>query len=172
MFRPDILTNGDTYLSPAHLERLNVGGRLEVAVFVEHIVGRKKGFVRDTPRDVALEQSRCVVKRLPPFFVSIDKANKKRSAADFFMEPLHDLNIFGNEAGLEEEILWWIARNREFRHEDKVSSGGIQAFVGLQDFVSVSAEISDGWVDLSKTDFHASEAGYALGQAEQWLLQV
>lgn len=127
--------------------------------------------MRDTHGDVSLEESGGIVKRLPSFFVPINEPHEERSSADFFVERLHHLNVFGNEAGLEEKILRRIPGNSELRHENKVGSGRIQAFVGLQDFVGVAAKISDSRVDLSKTDFHASAADYALGQPEQRLLR-
>jgi hypothetical protein len=110
------------------------------------------------------------VKGFTPFFVSIDKADQERSSADLFMQPLHHLNILRNETRLEEEVLRRIARNREFRHEDEVSSGSIETLVGLQDFVGITLEISDRRIDLSETNFHTSQADYALVQPEQWLL--
>jgi hypothetical protein len=128
--------------------------------------------MRDTHRRISLEESRGIMERLAPSFVPVDEADEERCSADFFMQPLHHLNVLGNEAGLEEQILRRITGNGEFRHKNQVGPGGVQAFVGLQNFVGITPKITNRGVDLSKANFHASQADYALGLPEQRLLQA
>jgi hypothetical protein len=128
--------------------------------------------MRDAHGGISLEESRGIMERLAPAFVAVDEANEERRSADFFMQPLHHLNILGNEAGLEEQILRRISGNGELGHKNKVGSGGVQAFVGLQDFVRVTPKITNRGVDLSKANFHANQADYVLGLPEQRLLQA
>ena len=46
MFRPDVFADRDADLPPAKINGVTCARRLEVTVFIEHIVGRQKRFVR------------------------------------------------------------------------------------------------------------------------------
>src|SRR5438067_2242937 len=122
MFRPNVLTYSYADFFAVNFKRLDVACRLEIAIFIENIVGRQKGLVRLTDRFAPLEQSRRVPKRFAAPLVAINKSDQQRRVSDASVQFLQDREIFRNKARLKNQILWRISRDRQLRRNCTLAS--------------------------------------------------
>jgi len=51
-------------------------------------------------------------------FVAVDKTHQQRSLAHMLVKVLHDLERFGNKTRFVDEVLRWIAGDRELGREN------------------------------------------------------
>ena len=101
MFGPDILADRHADAAPGDDEHLAATARLEVAVFIEDIVGRQQRFECFADWLSALEQRGGVEERLTAAFVAIDVTDEQRHAANARVQVIDRLEILRNEARLE-----------------------------------------------------------------------
>src|SRR5437762_2886600 len=156
MFCPNVLTNSYADFFAVDFKRLDAVCRLEIAIFIENIVGRQKGLVRFTDRFPPLEQRRRVAKRFAPSFVAINEPDKQRRVSDSSVQFLQDCKILRNEPRLKNQVLRWISRNRQLRSQHQFRAHGSKTLISADDEFTIPAQISHGGVNLSKTDLHAA----------------
>src|SRR5882724_2883682 len=156
MFRPNVLTNSYADFFAVDFERLDAACRLEIAIFIENIVGRQKGLVRLTDRFPPLEQRRRVAKGFAASLVAINEPDQQRSSSDASVEFLQDCKIFRNEARLKNQVLWWISRDRQLRSQHQFRARRGEPFISADDEFTIPAQITYGRVNLNKTNLHAA----------------
>src|SRR5438445_13742782 len=97
MFCPNILTDGHADFFSVDIKRLDAAGRLEIAIFIENIVGRQKGLVRFTDRFTPLEQSGGVAERFTVTFIAINESDQQRRLSDTSVQFLQGREILWDE---------------------------------------------------------------------------
>src|SRR5881296_58032 len=156
MFCPNILANGHADFFAVDFKRLDAVCRLEIAIFIENIVGRQKGFVRLADRFAPLEQRRGVTKWFAPFLVAINEPDQQRRFSDASVQFLQDCKILRNEARLKNQVLWWISRDRQLRSQHQFRARGSKTLISADDEFTIPVQITHGRVKLSKTNLHAA----------------
>src|SRR5262245_29533473 len=157
MLGPDIFADCDADFFAAAIKWLNLGGRLEVAVFVENIVGRQERFVSDANGFAALEQRCRVMKRPATSVVSVNKADQQCSATNPSVKLFYDLEGFRNKSRFEDEVLRRITGYGQFGSNNQIRAGLGQSLVRMGDLGEVARQIANSRIDLGKPDFHASK---------------
>jgi len=76
MFRPNILTDGHADFFATQIKCFDPTGRLEVAIFIENVVGRQERLMCFTNGFATLEEGRGIMKRLAAPVVAIDEADE------------------------------------------------------------------------------------------------
>ena len=79
--------------------------RLEIAVFIEDVVGRKERFEGLANRLATLQQGGGVEERLSAPFVAIDIADEERCLANAGMQTPEQLQILRHKARFEDQVL-------------------------------------------------------------------
>ena len=120
----------------------------EVARLVEH------GVVRQQPLairadDLAVRADRGGVVDVA---VLVDEADDRRAAAGPRGELRQHLEVVGDEARLEHEILGRIAGGRQLGEGHDVAPGGIGTVVGVGHQREVAVEVAHGRVELGERD--------------------
>ena len=156
MFGPNILANGHADFFSLYIERLDAASRLEITIFIENIIGRKKRLMRFPDRFAALEQRRGVAKRLAAPFVPINEPYQQRCFSHVSVQFLEHRKILGNEARFKNQILRRISSDSELRCQHQFRARGGETLVSRDDQFAVPAQIPYGWVDLSKTNLHVA----------------
>jgi hypothetical protein len=91
---------------------------------------------------------------LPGAAVYVDKTNKERHFANLAMECFQRRAVEWDEAGFENQILWRVTSDREFRGEDELGPLPDQIAIRLDDPAVISREIADRGVELSESNSH------------------
>src|SRR5437870_4910153 len=156
MFRPNVLTNCYADFFAVDFKRLDAACRLEIAIFIENIVGRQKGLVRLPDRFPPLEQRRRVPKGFAAPLVAINEPDQQRRVSDSSVQFLQDCKILRNEPRLKNQILWWISRDHELRSQHQFRARGSKTLISADDEFTIPAQITHGRVNLSKTNLHAA----------------
>ena len=155
MFRPNIFANSHADFFAARIKRFGPTSRLEVAVFIEHIVSGQERLMGFANRFAFLEQSSGVMKRLAAPFIAINETDKQGHVPHPRMKLLEDLKILWDEARLKDEILRRVSGNGQLRGEDQFRPGTGKTFIRAQDQLKIAVQISDGRVNLSKANLHS-----------------
>ena len=157
---PEILANGDTDFPPADLEEIDPGGRLEISILIENIVGGEQRFANALHRLGAPQQSGRIPEWLPRAFVHINVADEERHLAHVRMQLGDPLQVQRDEARLEEKVLRRVPADRELRSDDELGALITQRVVGSDYLSGIPGKIADRGIDLSETDAHiATERG-------------
>src|SRR5439155_17273881 len=156
MFRPDIFTNSYADFFAADFKRLDAACRLEIAIFIENIVGRQKGLGRLTDRFAPLEQSRRVAKRFAAPLIAINEPDQQRRFSDASVQFLQDPRVLEDEERLKNQILRPISRDRQLRGQHQIRARRDKALVSADDQFAIAAQIAHRGVNLSKTNLHAA----------------
>ena len=151
---PDVLTNADRGAHPRHLERLEAGARLEVAILVEDVVGRQQALDEDAIDDAVPEQRGGVRKRPSRVRRVLDRQadEDRRLPGEIARQLSGDLAGAGDERGLEQQVAGGIARQRHLRRDEQVGPG--RTGHGRADPLGVAAQVADGRIDLHEPDAH------------------
>src|SRR5438477_4351670 len=155
MFGPNIFANSHADFFAARIKCFGPTSRLEVAVFIEHIVSGQERLMGLANRFAFLEQSSGVMKRLAAPFIAINETDKQRHVPNPRMKLLEDLKILWDEARLKDEILRRISGNGQLWGQDQFRPGTGKTFVRTQDQLKIAAQISNGRVNLSKANLHS-----------------
>ena len=141
---PHVLANGRADERRAVLEQDQVAARGEVAVLVEDPVVRQEAFAIDR-LDLPARKD---VARVEEIAVEVGGAEQHRRAARLPCDRLDTALGRAHESRSQQQVLGWVARDREFGEEDEV--GGIRLCLreAAEDQPAVALEISDDWVDL------------------------
>ena len=147
-FRPDVLADRDANNRPAHFHRNNGASRLEVTVFVENVVGRQQRLEKFAHWLAVLEKRRGVEEWLAGLAVDIDITDEERNLANFTMKRLERCEIQRDEARFEDEVLRWIARDRQFRSEHQFGAVLDERAVRFEDPAMIPGKIPDRRVPI------------------------
>jgi hypothetical protein len=62
-----------------------------------------------------------------------------------------------DESGFKEEVAGWVTAGGEFGSEDEFRARVDQFGIGVEQAGAVAGEVTDGWVNLYYSNFHALE---------------
>src|SRR6185295_2256497 len=122
IFGPDIFADGNADFRAVHVEGLSSARRLEITVFVEHIVGWQKRLERFPDWFAAFEQRCGVMKRFSFPGISVDVTNQQRRRADTAVKFSQHLEGLRNKPRLKHEVLGGVTGEREFRSQNNLSA--------------------------------------------------
>jgi hypothetical protein len=159
--RPDIFADSDADAFSVMLDQDGLCGGLEIAVFIEDIVGRQQTLSRHGDDLARLTKRRGIVERAPGArFVEFNGTDERRNLADGRRDFLQRLFAIGDEAAFEEQIARWISAHDELGEHDELGALFNKRCVGIDDFASISNEIADGGIELRKAESHGREGGH------------
>ncbi len=152
---PEVFADGDADGDVVDGGEFDIGAGLEVAGFVEDVVGGEEGFAAASEDlavgddgDGVVEEATCGA---GIFFGEADDGDDVfggiGDAGDgFFGE--------GEGGGFEEEVFGGIAEDGEFGEEDDVGVLGFGGGDHVEVFFEVAGDVADGGVDLGEGDAH------------------
>ncbi len=91
------------------LNGVGLGGGLEVAVLVEDVVGGEEGFVDLLDGLAVGEDGGGIAEGGAGAVVAVDETGDQGDGTDGCVEAVEDFEVEGDEAGLEDEVLWRVA---------------------------------------------------------------
>jgi hypothetical protein len=86
--------------------------------------------------------------------VEVGEADERGQAPGLARYLSERLSSGADEAGAEEEVLRWVARNGEFGEEDEVGAGGSRFAQAREDLFAVPVQVADCRIDLCKREPH------------------
>jgi hypothetical protein len=132
-------------------------GGLEVAVFVEDVVGGEETFAADGNDGTTVAEGGGVVERAAAAGgVEFDGADDRGDGAGRRGDLSEGFGDIRDEAAFEEQIARGIAANREFGEDDEFGPLRDKSGVGRENFPTITGEIADGGIELSETKAHGN----------------
>ena len=153
---PDVLADGDAHLGAEDLHRRVIGRRLEVAILVEHVVGRQQRLVANGGHLTALEDGGGVAGW--PAGVGLvygGVANDDGRPAAALGQAIERLPVLAEERRLGQQVARRVAAQRQLRQQDQRRTGLVGALPHPGDHVGVPVEVADGGVDLCDGNLHS-----------------
>src|SRR5690606_8384009 len=154
---PDVLA--DRHAEPRALEddRLDGGGRLEVAVLVEDVVGRQQRLRAARHDPPATAERRGVVQALTRRArVAVDEARQdRRPVGTERRQAIELLEVQVDEALVPQQVARRIAGRRQLGEDDEVGAVRARVLDGGRHLREVVVEGPDGEVQLSQQEAHA-----------------
>jgi len=147
---------------------LRLAPRLEVAAFVEHVVGRQQALASHDAR-LAAKEPRCrVVQRASArrarVLVLGNAAEQHRQIVRNARRELCERTFVGaQELGTHEQVLRRIAAERQLGEHRELGALRLRALRERDDARAVAREVTDGRVDLAQRDAHSLAPFSALG---------
>ena len=142
---PDVLANGDAHFCAENFHRRVAGGRLEVAVLVEHVVSRQQRLVADGADLAVLQHGGGVLRRAAGVgFVGGGVAHDGDRLAAALGQALESLLILAEERRLGQQVARRIAAHRQLGQHNQLRAGLVGAEPRVGDLVRVPAEVADG----------------------------
>ena len=130
--------------------------RLEVAILVEHVVGRQQRLAEELRDAPAVDERRAVEER--PSFVGrirLGNADEHRRHPDgIARQRLQHFAALADERGAEKEVARQIADERELRRHREIGAGVRRFAQRVHDQRPVALEIANRRVDLQQGDLH------------------
>ena len=157
---PDVFADGDAAAVAGDVERCAVFRRLEVARFVEDVVGGEECFVDFANGVSALEDCGGVAKGATMARVHIHVADKQRDVSGLRVEGFERGYIARDELALKQQILRRVAGQGEFGGEHDFRAARDKITVGGEDFRGVPGEVADDWIDLCEANAHCVRRRY------------
>jgi septum formation protein len=163
--RPDVLADRDAdFFAVEREDGGRDGGGLEVAVFVEDVVGGQETFPRVADDSAVLAESGGVEEAAAGgggiFFNGADQRGHAADKSGDFGEGGLDV---GDEAALEEKVAGRVAADDELGENDQSGTLGDEGLVGVEDEPAVAGQVADGGVELGKSDAHERVRGATCG---------
>src|SRR5437764_3712995 len=94
------------------------------------------------------------MKRLPASLVSVNETDEQSRVSHARMKLIEDLEILRNKTRFEDEVLRRISGNGQLGGQYQFGTSGRETLVGADDPLKIAAQISNCWVNLSKTNLH------------------
>src|SRR6266850_530329 len=153
---PDILADADADAASGDVEELRPVKRLEVAVFVEDVVGRQQRLAEALLDAPSAEQCGAVEERPALIgWVALGKADENGRQIDGVpRERLERVPASGDEAVAQQQIARQIANQRQLRRGGEVDAGGRRLSKRLEDQTRIALQIADGGIQLQQRDLH------------------
>ena len=166
---PDVLADADPNARTGDVEQLRAVIRLEIAVFVEDVVGRQQRLA-ETVLDAAAAQQHRAVEERTPFIgrVRLGQTDQhRRKSGRVPREGVNRVPAAAHEARAEEQVARQVADQRELGRGGQIGVGGRGDLQRLENQSCVAGEIADRGVDLQQRDFHEwpAHAGARPGRA-------
>ena len=153
---PDVLADADAEPPPAELEHLRTVKRLEVAVLVEHVVGRQQRLA-ETLRDRAVVHEHGAVEERPSLVRRVrlgETDERRRQIARIACQLLEHLPAAAHESVAEQQIARQVSDERQFGRHGQVGALRARVAERVEDEPRVAGEIADRRVDLEQRDLH------------------
>lgn len=150
--RPDVFADGESDFKAVPFVDGWGGGGLEVAGFVEDVVGGQKGFASECLDGTVFAPCGGVI--AGTFFVD-DGTGDEGDGSGLGGKGSEGVLYIADKAGLEEEVAGRVTAGGEFGCQDELRAGIDQFAVGLEEAGAVAGEVSDGGIDLCDSYFHA-----------------
>ena len=154
---PDVLADGDPQGSPAERDGRDLGGRIEVAPLVEHVVRRQERLADDVRHPTAVDQRGAVVEPVPVGRLApLGEPHQRRGrpAGARRRQRVERGTRRLDEGGTLEQILGRISAERQLGEDGQRGAPRLGRGQGLQHQTSVPVEVADGGIDLSERDLH------------------
>jgi hypothetical protein len=134
----------------------HTAGRLEVAVFVEHVIGGQQALVPSLDHAPLVAQRRRVVQLLAGgFLIAIDKPYEDaQPIVRQPGQPIHQLQVGVHELDTLQQITRRIAGGRQLRKHDQIRTICTGVGDGFPHPREVRVECANGEVELGKRDAH------------------
>ena len=153
---PAVLADGDAERAPAERRGVRLTARLEVAVLVEHVVGREQRLVVHRDHAPVADERGGIVQRLAlAGLVPRDEADDRRQRK-FAREPVERVEPAGDEPGMLDEVARRIAHDGHLRKDGEFGPERRRAPGGIEDLRRVPAEVAHGRIDLRQCNFHGA----------------
>jgi hypothetical protein len=153
---PNVLADGNAQAAPAKGHRRDGGGGLEVAPFIEDVVGGQQRLAPDG-HDLAVVDQRPPSWRCRPAFTSDSTSGKPTSTASCPARSCTDRTALAlarlQKSLALQQIARRIAAHHELGQDQQVGPGRVGH--GLADKAQIALEIADGGVELAECDLHA-----------------
>ncbi len=156
---PDIFADGDAQLSAVEGEQVLGMGGLEVAAFVEYIVGRQKHFALFEGHDAAGEQGGGIGDGLAGIVLCAADVAHNRRQGDVAGKEVEFAGIALDERRALDEILRRIAAEAELGKDGEIGATGFCLGGECQDARGIAGEITDGGIELCEGENHAGPEG-------------
>jgi hypothetical protein len=144
---PDVFANGQAQPTPFPVDHRVLRGGLEVAVFVEDIVGRQQRLGADGHHATPVQQRRRIGERTSGSQrILTDKANDQPDLTHGPGQAFEGRLIGPDEGFSQEQIPGRIAREGQFGSQYQLHLGFNAAAIGLQDKPLVAGDVPDGGV--------------------------
>ncbi len=153
---PDVLADAHADASFADVQNLRTAERLEVSVFVEHVVGREECLAEPMMKFAALQENRAVVERAPDVgHVRFGQPDENgRTVSQLARKVRGPFPAATDERGAEQQVARKIADECEFRADGELRARARSLSRGGDDELRVAVEVSDRRIDLKQRDFH------------------
>jgi hypothetical protein len=156
--RPDVLANGEADAVAGVVDDGGRVGGLEVAVFVEDIVGGQQAFAAHGDDGAPVAKGGGVVERAS---LAVGFSSTVPSEGGHGAGGGGDLGErFGHvahEAPLEEQVARRIAAHTSSGKDHELRALGDEGGVGFEDLAAVAGEIADGGIELGEAEAHENE---------------
>ncbi len=143
---PEVFANVYGELQAAPIEHLPAMTGREVALFVEHAVVGQVTLAVNADELAVMQHGRGVEE----IALTVDETNHGDESLGGGQEAVEGAAVVGDEAGLEQQVLGRIARDRKLGEDDEMSLGGAGLLDSGEHAIDIAGEITDGRVDLSQ----------------------
>ena len=83
---------------------------------------------------------------------TVDETDHRHAITGLGGKVLEPCLVVGDEASLQDKILWWIAREGQLGECNQVTTGRVSLSVGGERLVGVALHVTDDGIDLCKAD--------------------
>src|SRR5947207_9417241 len=94
------------------------------------------------------------MKRFAAPLIAVNKTDEQSRISHERMKLIEDLEILRNKTRFEDEVLRRVSGNGQFWRQDQLRASGRETLVSADDPLKIAAQISNCWVNLSKTNPH------------------
>jgi hypothetical protein len=147
---PHVLADADAELMSAQLQDLHAAVGLEVAVFVEDVVGGQERLVERVADASALHHHGAVEQR-PPDFARVrsgETDQQRRRVFELARDKRELVSGAAHEALVHEQIARQVTHERKLGRGHQVGVGGLCRAGGADDERGVSVQIAGRWIHL------------------------
>ncbi len=157
-FRPNILADRHANALAPPLERLATLAGLEVAAFVEHVVGWEQRFPKPRADPTLLQPRRSVPERLAHLtLVKIHIPHQQRHLLHLIRQIIERLQAFRHELALENKIPRRITHQAQLRRDHQLGALFHTLPVSRQQALRIPRKVPHHRVDLCNSYFHTEQ---------------
>src|ERR1041385_246668 len=160
---PGIFTNGERkFLAPKRQELLRFS-RIEISHFVKDVIGGQQHFRLHKLHRALTKHGGGIHHRLARFYFGRrHKAADNRDLRNSLRNLFYHLLVSLHKSGLFQQVTGRIATHSQFRKENHLRALRKGLTRRLYDLFGITAEITNGWVDLPESNLHTSSVNRRL----------